>query len=71
MQVLASQRRVQGRPSRVQVWSAYSIGMFLVGGAVALLYLIFVAGYLERFAPSGRPTTFQLMSGALAWAFAL
>jgi hypothetical protein len=71
MQVLASHRPTQGRPSRVQVWSAYSAGFLLVAGALTLLYLVFVAGYLERFTPSGRPTTFQLLSGALAWAFAL
>ena len=71
MQVLASHRPLQGRPSRVQVWSAYSVGFLLVGAALTLLYLIFVAGYLERFTPSGRPTTFQLVAGALAWAFAL
>jgi hypothetical protein len=71
MQVLASHRPLQGRPSRVQVWSAYSAGFILVGAALTLLYLIFVAGYLERFTPSGRPTTFQLVVGALAWAFAL
>ena len=71
MQVLASQRPLQGRPSRVQVWSAYSAGFILVGAAVTLLYLIFVAGYLERFMPTGRPTTYQLVAGALAWTFAL
>jgi hypothetical protein len=71
MQVLASQRPVQGRPSRTQVWSAFSAGFVLIASSLGLLYLIFVAGYLARFTPSGQATTFQLVSGALAWTFAL
>lgn len=71
MQVLTSQRPLAGRPSRAQVWSSFSVGLFLLAGSAMLVYVIFVAGYLEQFTPSGRPTTFQLVAGALAWAFAL
>jgi hypothetical protein len=71
MQVIASQRAAQGRPSRVQVVSAFSGGFILVGGALTLLYLVFAAGFLDQFTPAGRPTTYQAVSGALAWAFAL
>src|SRR6266516_7764275 len=71
MQVLASQRLTQGRPSGIQMWSAFSVGFILVAGAATLLYLVFFAGFLERFNPSSRPTTYQLVTGALAWSFAL
>jgi hypothetical protein len=71
MQVIASDRAASGRPSRFQVLSALSVGAVLVGGALTLLYVVFVAGFLDAFTPAGRPTTFQAVSGALAWAFAL
>jgi hypothetical protein len=71
MQVIASQRAVQGRPSRLQVVSAFSGGAILVIMALSLLYLVFVAGFLDQFTSPARPTTFQAVSGALAWAFAL
>jgi hypothetical protein len=71
MQVIASQRATLGRPSRVQVLSSLGVGTVLVGGAVTLLYLVFAAGFLDQFTPAGRPTTYQVVTGALAWAFAL
>jgi len=71
MQVLTSQRAIPGRPSRVQVWSALSFGSVLLVCALALLYLVVFAGFLDSFTPAGRPTTYQLVTGALAWAFAL
>jgi len=71
MQVIASQRAVPGRPSRVQMLSAFSGGSILVLTALAVLYLVFAAGFLDQFTPAGRPTTYQVVSGALAWAFAL
>lgn len=71
MQVLASQRLLQGRPSRLQMWSAFVLGAILVGFALSVLYLVFFGGFLERFSPSSRPTTYQLVTGALAWSFAL
>jgi hypothetical protein len=71
MQVMASRRTLSDRPSRVQVWSAFSVATILLGGAAMLLYLVFVAGFLNQFMPGSRPTTFQVVSGVLAWAFAL
>ncbi len=71
MQVIASQRAVPGRPSRVQVITALTVGSALVFGSVTLLYLVFAAGFLDQFTPAGRPTTYQVVTGALAWAFAL
>ncbi len=71
MQVLASHRPIQGRPSRVQVASAYTVGFLLLAIAGGLVYVVFLAGYLGSFTPSGRPTTFQQVSGAIAWTFAL
>jgi hypothetical protein len=71
MQVIASQRAIPGRPSRVQMLSALSGGTILVFAAVAVLYLVFAGGFLDQFTPAGRPTTYQVVSGALAWTFAL
>jgi hypothetical protein len=71
MQVLTSTHAKAGRPSRVAVVSAASLGIALVVTSAALLYLVFVANFLDRFMPTGRPTTFELVSGALAWTFAL
>jgi hypothetical protein len=71
MQVFASHRAASGRPTFVQVASPLSAGAILVGGAATLLYLVFAAGFLEQFTPAGRPTTYEVVAGALAWAFAL
>ena len=71
MQVIASHRAVPGRPSRVQMLSAFSAGTILVLVAVGVLYLVFAAGFLDQFVPAGRPTTYEVVSGALAWTFAL
>jgi hypothetical protein len=71
MQVFTSKRAAQGRPSRAQVVSAFSAAAILLTGAASLLYLVFAAGWLDQFTPAGRPTTYQAVSGALAWAFAL
>ena len=71
MQVLTSTHASAGRPSRFAVASAAGFGLTLVVVSAALLYLVFVANFLDRFMPTGRPTTFELVSGALAWTFAL
>jgi hypothetical protein len=71
MQVIASQRPVAGRPSRLSVVVSLALGGLFVAGAAWVLYAVFGLGFLERFVPSGRATTFQLVAGALAWAFAL
>jgi hypothetical protein len=71
MQVFTSKRATQGRPSRLQVVSAFAAGAILLSTAGSLLYLVFAAGWLDQFTPAGRPTTYQAVMGALAWAFAL
>lgn len=71
MQVLTSTHAKAGRPSRFAVATAASLGLALVVTSATLLYLVFVANFLDRFMPTGRPTTFELVSGALAWTFAL
>jgi hypothetical protein len=71
MQVLTSTHAKAGRPSRFAVATAAGLGLTLVVTSAGLLYLVFIANFLDRFMPSGRPTTFELVSGALAWTFAL
>ena len=71
MQVLTSSHSRAGRPSRFAIVTAGGLGLALVAVSAGLLYLVFVANFLDRFMPTGRPTTFELVSGALAWTFAL
>ena len=71
MQVIASERRAAGLPSLAEVVRALIVGSILVAGASVLAYLVFATQFLGQFTPSGRATTTQLMSGALAWTFAL
>lgn len=71
MQVLASSRARAGQPSRVGVATALIVGTTLVGVSLTLLYLVFGEGFVDRFMPTGRPSTYELIAGALAWTFAL
>lgn len=71
MQVLASNRVRAGQPTRVGVATALIVGTALVGTSLALLYLVFGENFVDRFMPTGRPTTYELVAGALAWTFAL
>jgi hypothetical protein len=71
MQVLVSNRANAGRPTRFGVYSALFIGTTLTAVAAALLYLVVLGSFLERFMPSGRLSTYELIIGALAWTFAL
>jgi hypothetical protein len=71
MQVIASARPVAGRPSRLSILVSFVLGVALMVAAVAIAYAVFGLGFLERFVPTGRATTFQLVGGALAWTFAL
>ena len=43
----------------------------LIGISLVLLYLVFGENFVDRFMPTGRPTTYELVAGALAWTFAL
>ena len=71
MQVLASTHAQAGRPTRRHVVTALGIGLALVAAAAALVYLVFLGNFLDRFMPAGRPSTYELVAGALAWTFAL
>jgi hypothetical protein len=71
MQVLASTHAQAGLPTRRHVVSALGIGLALVAAAAALVYLVFLGNFLDRFMPAGRPSTYELVAGALAWTFAL
>ena len=71
MQVIASERPVAGLPSRADVIRALIVGGILVAGASVLAYLVYATQFLGQFTPSGRASTTQLMTGALAWTFAL
>lgn len=71
MQVLASSRARADRPSRLALASALVVGVSLVAASAFLLYLVFGANFIDRFMPRSRPSTWELVSGALAWTFAL
>ena len=71
MQVLASTRTRAGYPSRLGVVTAALAGSIAVIASLALLYLVFGANFVDRFMPTGRPSTYELVAGALAWTFAL
>lgn len=71
MQVLASNRAMAGRPSRLAVATALFAGSASIVASVGLLYLVFGANFIGGFMPTGRPTTYELVAGALAWTFAL
>jgi hypothetical protein len=71
MQVITSKRAQAGRPTRRGVITALGIGLVLVAAAASFAYLVFGAGFLQRFMPTGRPSTYQLVIGALAWTFGL
>ena len=71
MQVLASDRARAGLPTRLGVATALGVGTALVASSVILLYLVFGDNFVDRFMPTGRPSTYELVAGALAWTFAL
>jgi hypothetical protein len=71
MQVLISTQAQAGRPTRRHVITALGLGLALGSAAAALVYLVFMGNFLDRFMPVGRPTTYELVAGALAWTFAL
>jgi hypothetical protein len=71
MQVIASNRTRAGRPSRIALYTALLVGVSLVAASAFLLYLVFGANFIDRFMPRSHPSTWELVSGALAWTFAL
>jgi hypothetical protein len=71
MQVIGSDRSAAGLPTSADVARALVVGSILVVGASVLAYLVFATEFLGSFMPSGRTTPTQIMTGALAWTFAL
>ena len=71
MQVIVSDRQYGAAPGRASVLAAFTVGAMLLVSAIGIAMLVFGTGFLERFTPAGRPTTAQLVAGALAWTFAL
>jgi hypothetical protein len=71
MQVLPSTRAAAGRPSRLAFYNALLAGTIFTAAGVALVYIVFGGAFMTRFMPSGRPSTYDLVIGALAWTFAL
>ncbi|HUQ42851.1 MAG TPA: hypothetical protein VM451_00365 [Candidatus Limnocylindria bacterium] len=71
MQVLASSRANAARPTRLGVVNALLIGTVLVVSSATVLYLVFGQNLMDRFMPTGRLSTYELIVGALAWTFAL
>jgi hypothetical protein len=70
MQVIDSERPLD-RAARAAILRTFLVGSILLVGATFLAYLVFGTGLLSVFTPSGRPTTPQLVAGALAWTFGL
>ena len=71
MQVLVSNHARAGLPTKAGVATALFVGSALVVSSVVLLYLVFGENFVDRFMPRGRPSTYELIAGALAWTFAL
>ena len=71
MQVLVSTHAQAGRPTRRNIVTAVGLGLMLVASSAVLVYLVFIGNFLDRFMPVGRPSTYELVAGALAWTFAL
>lgn len=71
MQVIASARPLAGRPSRLSVVTSFALGAMFVAAAAAMAVAVFGLGFLEQFIPTGHASTFQLVSGAIAWTVAL
>jgi hypothetical protein len=71
MQVIASSRAP--RPSRLlpALVMGAAVGFVLLGGGILLAYLTLGTSFLGQFTPSGRANTTQLVTGAVAWSFAL
>jgi hypothetical protein len=71
MQVITPARPLAGRPSRLSVLISLALGATFVSAAAAMVVAVFGLGFLERFVPTGHASTFQLVSGAIAWTVAL
>jgi hypothetical protein len=67
MQVLISTHAQAGRPTRRNIVTALGLGLLLVAASAVLVYLVFIGNFLDRFMPVGRPSTYELVAGALAY----
>lgn len=49
----------------------FVLGTILLVLALWLISVVFFSGFLDQYLPSGRATTYQVVTGILAWAFGL
>jgi hypothetical protein len=70
MQVITPRTARRG-PGRGSVLLGVSVGAVLLGGGLIVAFLAFGTPFITRFTPTGRPDTSQMVSGMLAWSFAL
>jgi hypothetical protein len=71
MQVIASSRAPRPAALLPTVLAGSTVGIVLLGGGVLLAYLTLGTSFLGQFTPVGRTSTTQLLTGAIAWSFAL
>ncbi len=70
MPVLVASRPTPATRSIRAIVLGSLVGLTLLGGGVALGYLTFETGFVDRFT-SARPGALQMIVGAIAWTFAL
>ncbi|MEZ0240271.1 MAG: hypothetical protein ACAH65_05685 [Chloroflexota bacterium] len=71
MQVIASPRPLQPWSVRRAIAVPFVLGTVLVVLAVWVVSVVFFTGFLDQYMPNGRATTYQVVTGILAWAFGL
>jgi hypothetical protein len=71
VQVIASSRAPRPAALLPSVLGGSVVGVFLLGGGLVLAYLTLGTSFLGQFTPMGHATTTQLVTGAIAWSFAL
>lgn len=71
MQVIAPAHPRLARPSRASILLGAVVGSVLLAGGIAVAWLTFGTPFITRFMPVGRPSTTEMVAGALAWTFAL
>lgn len=71
MQVIASSRAIRPVQLVPAITTSLVVGFALLLGGILLGYMTLGTTFLERFTPVGRPTTGEMVAGAIAWSFAL
>lgn len=71
MQVIASSRAPRPTALLSTVLAGSMVGFVLLGGGLLLAYLTLGTSFLGQFTPVGRASSTQLVTGAIAWSFAL